>query len=74
MEIRIGLADTARELTFDTDETADAVKKTVTSALEGGAAVISFTDAKGTSFIVPTSRVSFVEVGTDQSRRVGFVA
>ncbi len=74
MEIRIGLADTARELNFDTDDAPDAVRKTVTDALEAGTAVVSFTDSKGSSYIIPTARIAFVEVGTDQSRRVGFVA
>ncbi|GAA3915912.1 DUF3107 family protein [Microbacterium invictum] len=74
MEIRIGLADTARELTFESDESADAVKKTVTSALEEGAGFVSFADTRGSSYIVPTARIAFVEVGTEESRRVGFVA
>lgn len=74
MEIRIGLADTARELTFDSDEAADAVKQTVTTALADGAAFVSFADTKGSSYIVPTTRIAFVEVGTEESRRVGFVA
>lgn len=74
MEIRIGLADTARELTFETDEAADAVKKTVTTALEDGVAFVSFADNRGRSYIVPTTRIAFVEVGTEESRRVGFVA
>ncbi|MFT4282068.1 DUF3107 domain-containing protein [Microbacterium sp.] len=74
MEIRIGLANTARELSFESDETAEAVKKTVTDALEAGTGHLSFTDAKGNSYVVPTTAITFVEVGTDQSRRVGFVA
>ncbi|KZE91259.1 DUF3107 domain-containing protein [Microbacterium sp. TNHR37B] len=74
MEIRIGLANTARELSFESDETAEAVKKTVTDAIESGTGHLSFTDAKGNSYVVPTTAITFVEVGTDQSRRVGFVA
>lgn len=74
MEIRIGIANTARELSFESDETAEAVKKTVTDALASGAGHVSFVDAKGNSYIVPTAGIAFVEVGTDQSRRVGFVA
>ena len=74
MEIRIGLADTARELNFETDDAPEAVKKTVTDALEAGNAVVSFTDSRGSSYIIPTARIAFVEVGSDQSRRVGFVA
>lgn len=74
MEIRIGLANTARELNFESDESADAVKKTVTDALAAGTGHLSFTDSKGNAYVVPTAAITFVEVGTDQSRRVGFVA
>lgn len=74
MEIRIGLANTARELSFESDESAEAVKSAVTGALESGTSHLSFTDAKGNSYVVPTAGITFVEVGTDQSRRVGFVA
>lgn len=74
MEIRIGLANTPRELSFESDESADAVKSAVTGALEAGTSHLSFTDSKGNSFVVPTAAITFVEVGTDHSRRVGFVA
>lgn len=74
MEIRIGIANTGRELSFETSETATAVKKSVASALDSGASHVSFTDVKGNSYIVPTAGLAFVEVGTEESRRVGFVA
>ena len=32
------------------------------------------TDAKGTSYIVPTASLAYIELGTEESRRVGFVA
>ncbi|MFS0867126.1 DUF3107 domain-containing protein [Microbacterium sp. 179-B 1A2 NHS] len=73
MEIRIGIAN-SRELSFDSNETADAVKNTIASALDSGAAYVTLVDAKGATYLVPTSGIAFVEVGTDQSRRVGFVA
>jgi len=74
VEIRIGLANSPRELSFESEEAADAVKKAVTDALESGTGHLSFTDAKGNSYVVPTASITFVEVGTDHSRRVGFVA
>ena len=74
MEIRIGITNTARELSFETDESAESVKAAVSAALDSGAAYLTLADAKGTSYIVPTAGIAFVEVGTDQSRRVGFVA
>jgi hypothetical protein len=74
VEIRIGIANTGRELNFDTTEAAADVKKSVAAALDSGATHVSFTDAKGTSYIVPTATLAYVELGTEESRRVGFVA
>lgn len=74
MEIRIGIANTGRELTFETSEPAAELKKSVAAALDSGATHVSFTDSKGNSYIVPTSGLAFIEFGTEESRRVGFVA
>ena len=53
---------------------ADAVATAVATALESGQPAVTFTDVKGNTFIVPTAGIAFVEVGTEESRRVGFVA
>ena len=74
MEIRIGIVNTGRELSFDTASTADEVRSEVTTALEQNASHVSFTDAKGSSYIVPTANLAYIELGTEESRRVGFVA
>lgn len=74
MEIRIGITNSGRELSFETSESADAVKKSVADALDSGATHVVFTDSRGSSYIVPTAALAYVEVGTEESRRVGFVA
>ncbi|BDZ38836.1 DUF3107 domain-containing protein [Microbacterium suwonense] len=74
MEIRIGIVNTGRELSFDTATSADEVREQVTSALEQNASHLSFTDAKGSSYIVPTANLAYVELGSEELRRVGFVA
>ncbi|MEN2740028.1 DUF3107 domain-containing protein [Microbacterium sp. X-17] len=74
MEIRIGITNTGRELNFETHDSADDVRASVTTALESGAAHILFSDNKGNSYIVPTAGLAYVELGTEESRRVGFVA
>ncbi|HOQ20931.1 DUF3107 domain-containing protein [Microbacterium paulum] len=74
MEIRIGITNTARELNFESAQSADAVATAVATALESGQPAVTFTDVKGNTFIVPTAGIAFVEVGTEESRRVGFVA
>jgi len=74
VEIRIGITNTGRELSFDTNEPAAAVKKSIATALDNGATHISFADSKGNSYIVPTAALAYVELGSEESRRVGFVA
>ena len=74
MEIRIGITNTGRELSFETNESSDVVKSSVATALDSSASHVTFTDVKGNSYIVPTANLAFVELGTEESRRVGFVA
>ncbi|MFT4219790.1 MAG: DUF3107 domain-containing protein [Microbacterium sp.] len=74
MEIRIGIANTGRELSFDTNESAEAVKKAIATALDSAATHVVLADSKGNSYIVPTSGLAYVEIGSEESRRVGFVA
>jgi len=74
VEIRIGIANTGRELTFETNEPAAEVKKSVSAALDAAATHVSFVDIKGNSYIVPTAGMAYIEIGTEESRRVGFVA
>ncbi|MFV0373825.1 DUF3107 domain-containing protein [Microbacterium sp.] len=74
MDIRIGITNTARELSFESAESAEAVRGSVATALEAGAPFVEFADAKGNVYLVPTAGIAFVEVGTEESRRVGFVA
>jgi acetylornithine/succinyldiaminopimelate/putrescine aminotransferase len=74
VEIRIGMAHTGRELSFETAEASDTVKKAVGDALDSSASHVTFTDTKGNSYLVPTAGIAYVELGTEESRRVGFVA
>ncbi len=74
MELRIGIVNTGRELSFDTSTSADEVREQVTSALEQNASHLTFNDAKGSSYIVPTANLAYIELGSEESRRVGFVA
>lgn len=74
MDIRIGIANTPRELSFETSQTAAEVEKAVASALESDAKFVKLTDSKGNLYIVPVASLSYLEVGAEEARRVGFVA
>ncbi len=74
MDIRIGIANTPREISFESSQTAAEVEQVVASALESKSAFVKLADDKGKIYIVPLATFAYIEVGSDQSRRVGFVA
>lgn len=74
MEIRIGIINSGRELSFETDAKAADVQKQVADALDQNATHITLSDVKGNSYLVPTANLGYIELGTEESRRVGFVA
>jgi hypothetical protein len=74
VDIRIGIANSPRELNFETSLPAAEVEKTVSAALESDAKYIKLSDDKGKLYIVPTASFSYLEVGTETRSRVGFVA
>lgn len=74
MEIRIGIVNTAREISFESDATMDEIESAVADALTGKTPFLKLTDNKGKAYLVPTATIGFVEVGNDSGRRVGFVA
>lgn len=74
MDISIGIANSPRELSFESNQTAAEIQQTVTTALESEAKFFSLTDSKGRVFVIPTATFTYIEVGSETSRRVGFVA
>ncbi|WP_149204324.1 DUF3107 domain-containing protein [Actinotalea subterranea] len=71
MEITIGVQHVARELVLETDQTSEKVTKDVLKALEVGAP-LEFTDSRGRHVVVPAGVVGYVEIGGDETRKVGF--
>lgn len=74
MEIRIGIVNGARELSFESNEQPASIEAAVAAALAGSQPYLKLEDDKGKSYLVPTASIGFVEIGNDQARRVGFVA
>lgn len=71
MEITIGVQNLPRELSVDTDLTADQVTATLKKALADGG-ILELTDTRGRRVLVPTATIGYVEVGPEETRRVGF--
>lgn len=72
MEVKVGVADTARELVLNSSQTPEEIESLVAAALKDTAGTLSLVDDKGRRFVVPSARVAYVEIGTADSRRVGF--
>ena len=74
MDIRIGITNSPREISFESAQSAAEVEKVISAALDGGSKFIKLTDNRGTIYIVPVDQFGYIEVGSEESRRVGFVA
>ena len=74
MEIRIGIKNAGRELAFESDLSASEIEAAVANALAGGSKVLSLSDNKGRKFVVPVDALAYLEIGAEESRRVGFIA
>ncbi len=74
MDIRIGIANSPRELNIETSQTPAQVEKIISAALDSEAKFIKLNDDKGKLYIIPVASFSYLEVGGEEARRVGFVA
>ena len=72
MEIKIGVVESPRELLVNSDLSPDEVEALVADALDGKQSVLALSDDKGRRFVIPSSRISYVEIGASDSRKVGF--
>jgi hypothetical protein len=73
VEVKVGIADTARELLINSSQTPEEVESLVADALKDSSGTLALTDDKGRRYLVPSTRVAYVEIGSADSRKVGFV-
>lgn len=73
MEVRIGVQQAAKEVVLNSESTPEAVVAAVTEALAAGG-LLTLSDARGRTILVPADRLAYVEVGSESERRVGFAA
>ncbi|WP_440711241.1 DUF3107 domain-containing protein [Herbiconiux sp. YIM B11900] len=73
MDIRIGIANSPRELNFESSQSPAEIEAIVAAALSDGGTHVSLNDDKGKLYVVPVASLSYVEIGSEESRRVGFV-
>ncbi|MCX6434288.1 MAG: DUF3107 domain-containing protein [Actinobacteria bacterium] len=71
MEIKIGVQDTAREVSLDSNDTSESVIAAVNAALATGD-TLTLVDDRGRTVMVPGAKIAYVEVGASSKGRVGF--
>jgi hypothetical protein len=74
VEVKIGVSDSPREIVFNSAQTPGEVEDLVQAALAGAgtSAVLALTDDKGKRILVQAGKISYVEIGAADVRRVGF--
>lgn len=72
MEVKIGVVDSPRELTVVSGQSPDEVEALVADALKNADGVLSLNDDKGRRYIVPSTKLAYVEIGPGEPGRVGF--
>lgn len=71
MEVKIGIRDVARDIVLESSQSPDSVATAVEQAVISGA-LLKLTDEKGRLIVVPGNLIGYVEIGAEESRRVGF--
>lgn len=71
MEIKIGINNIPREVSLESDETAEAVEQKVRQALSSND-VLSLTDTRGRTVLVPSAQIGYIDLGKQNARPVGF--
>jgi hypothetical protein len=72
VEVKIGVADSPRELVVSSVDSPEQVEALVIEVLSGKQSLLSLADDKGRRYLVPAAKVAYVEIGPSDSRRVGF--
>ena len=72
MEVKIGIAESARELVVSSGQSADEVSELVDSALADGDGLLRLVDDKGRRYLVRAKQIAYVEIAPEDVRKVGF--
>ena len=72
MEVKIGVQNASRELVLDSSESPADVEKAVSAALADADGVLTLTDSKGRTVLVPVDKLAYVEIGSSTTGTVGF--
>ena len=71
MEIKVGIQNVNREVVLEVKDAAADIEKAVLKALKDET-LLSLTDEHGRRVLIPSGSIGYVDIGEENSRRVGF--
>lgn len=71
MEIKVGIQHVNREIVVDTAESAADVEQAYTEAAANGG-LFALKDQRGRKVLIQASSISYIDIGEEGARRVGF--
>jgi hypothetical protein len=74
VEVKIGVVHSPRELTVESPVKAEEIEAAVHAALSGESSLLVLTDDRGRKVVIPSDKITYVEIGEPEARRVGFGA
>lgn len=72
MEIKIGVRQIGRELTVETDQTAEQIEQNLRQALLTDDGLLVITSDKGRRLLLPVEHIGYLDLGSEHARPVGF--
>jgi len=73
VEVKVGIQMAPRELVVETAASPDEVEQALAVALADGTLFV-LNDSKGRTLLVPAAKIAYVELGTEEQRKIGFGA
>ena len=70
-EIRIAISDQAREITIEVSLDREEVLALIKKSISGSEPLV-LSDVRGRNYLIPSAKISSVEIGDSAERRVGF--
>lgn len=71
MDVKIGIQHIAREVTVETDQSAEEIASAYRKAVAEGT-TFELTDTKGGRTLVRADAVAYLDLGSEKARKVGF--
>jgi hypothetical protein len=74
VEVRVGIINSPREIGFESSQEPGEMEAHIVSALESKSTFIKLADDNGKIYLVPLATLAYIEISSEEARRIGFVA